>query len=171
MATMAITGAGAWLLLMVLGVPLAMTLGVATAMLTFIPNIGAFVSLLLAILFALPQGGETVAFVVVGYILLQIVESYIITPLIQEKQVAVLPALLISFQAIMGVLFGFLGAAVASPLLAATKVVVEEAYIKDVLERPHGDGRSNATSGEANQPANETDGKQSRRHDRRFHVP
>ena len=54
--------------------------------------------------------------------------------MIQQKQVSIQPALLIAFQAVLGLLFGFLGAAVASPLLAATKVGVEEAYIKDVLE-------------------------------------
>jgi len=133
-ATMLITGVGAGLLLAVLGVPMAATLGVTTAFLTFIPNIGSFIALALAILFALPEGGDTVLLVLLGYLALQLVESYVITPLIQQRQAALPPALLISTQAVMGVLFGFLGAAVASPLLAATKVAVEEAYIKDVLE-------------------------------------
>ncbi|QDS99482.1 AI-2E family transporter [Adhaeretor mobilis] len=132
--TMLITGLGAGLLLFLLGVPMAFTLGVVTALLTFIPNIGGFVSLLLAILFALPQGGSIVLLVIVGYVGLQLVESYVLTPVIQKKQVSLPPALLIAFQAVMGVLFGFLGAAVASPALAAAKVGIEEAYIKDVLE-------------------------------------
>ena len=133
-ATMLITGVGAGLLLAVLGVPLAATLGVTTAFLTFIPNIGSFIALALAILFALPEGGNTVLLVFFGYLALQLVESYVVTPLIQQRQASLPPALLISTQAVMGVLFGFLGAAVASPLLAATKVAVEEAYVKDVLE-------------------------------------
>ena len=135
-ASMAITGVSAGLLLGVLGVPMAFTLAVVTALLTFIPNIGPAVALILAILFALPKGGTIVLLVVLGYIALQLVESYAITPLIQQKQASLPPALLIAFQAIMGVLFGFLGAGVASPLLAVSKVGVEEAYIKDFLEKP-----------------------------------
>jgi len=132
--SMLVTGVGAGILLLVLGVPMAGTLGVLTALLTFIPNIGGLIALSLAVLFGMSQGGTTVGMVVGGYIALQLVESYIVTPLIQQKQVSLPPALLISFQVVMGVLFGFLGAAVASPLLAASKVGIEEAYVKDVLE-------------------------------------
>ena len=132
--TMLVTGVGAGVLLGVLGVPMAMTLGVVTALLTFIPNIGGLIALMLSVLFALPQGGFVVLLVVVGYIILQLIESYVITPLIQQQQASLPPALLIGFQAVMGMLFGFLGAAVASPLLAAAKVFVEQAYIRDVLE-------------------------------------
>lgn len=113
---------------------MAATLGVMTALLSFVPNIGSFISLLLAVLFALPQGGTIVLAAAIGYILLQLIESYVVTPLIQQRQAELPPALLISFQAILGVLFGFLGTAVASPLLAVVKVGVEELYVKDYLE-------------------------------------
>ena len=132
--SMLVTGIGAGTLLAILGVPMAMSLGVVTALLTFIPNIGAAVALMLSVLFALPQGMTVVLVVVLGYLALQLIESYVVTPLIQQRQVSLPPALLISFQAIMGVLFGFLGAAVASPILAAAKVGIEQAYIKDALE-------------------------------------
>lgn len=134
LGTMLITGTGAGLLLAILGVPMAATLGVMTALLSFVPNIGSFISLLLAVLFALPQGGTIVLAVAIGYIVLQLIESYVVTPLIQQRQAELPPALLISFQAILGVLFGFLGTAVASPLLAVVKVGVEELYVKDYLE-------------------------------------
>lgn len=132
--SMLATGVGAFLLLLVLGVPMAGTLGILTALLTFVPNIGAAVALGLAILFALPQGTGTVGAVIGGYMALQLFESYVVTPLIQQKAASLPPALLIAFQAIMGVLFGFIGAAVASPLLAAGKTIVEMLYVEDYLE-------------------------------------
>ncbi len=132
--SMLATGLGAFLLLMVLGVPMAGTLGILTALLTFVPNIGAAVALFLAVMFALPQGTGTVAAVVGGYMALQLFESYVVTPLIQQKAVSLPPALLIAFQAIMGVLFGFIGAAVASPMLAAGKTMVEMLYVEDYLD-------------------------------------
>lgn len=132
--SMLVTGLGAWLVLLLIGVPMAGTLGFLTGLLTFIPNIGAAISFILAILVALPQGTTTAALVIPAYIGLQLLESYVITPLIQKQQVSLPPALLISFQAIMGVLFGFLGAIIASPFLAVVKVIVQELYVKDYLE-------------------------------------
>lgn len=131
--SMLVTGVGAAVILLSLGVPMAITAGIVTSLLTFIPNIGGLLALTLAMLLALPDGVATVQWVFVGYIVLQLVESYLVTPLIQQKQVSLPPALLISFQAVMGVLFGFLGAAVASPMLAATKTCIELAYVEDVL--------------------------------------
>lgn len=131
--SMLITGVGATVILWLLDIPMAISLGIMTGLLAFIPNIGGSIAFLLAFLVAMSQGFETAVWLIPTYIALQLVESYVATPLIQQKQVAIPPALLIAFQAVFGVLFGFLGAAVASPLLAAGKVGVEEAYIKDVL--------------------------------------
>ncbi|WP_417392102.1 AI-2E family transporter [Gimesia sp.] len=133
--SMVITGLSTWLVLSLIGVPMAGTLGVISGLLTFIPNIGSLIAFCLAILIALPKGTTTAALVVPAFIGLQLVESYLITPLIQERQVSLPPALLLSFQAIMGVLFGLMGAIVASPLLAAGKVILQELYVKDYLEK------------------------------------
>jgi predicted PurR-regulated permease PerM len=132
--SMLATGGGAFLLLLALQVPMAATLGILTGLLTFVPNIGAAVALLLAVVFALPQGAGTVAAVVGGYMVVQLLESYIVTPLIEQKAVSIPPALVIAFQAIMSVLFGFVGAVVASPALAVGKKVLDMLYIDDYLE-------------------------------------
>jgi len=132
-ATMTITGVGAFAVLMAVGVPMATTLGIITALLCFIPNIGAAIALLLAMLAALPQGLTTVATVFVGYLSLQLIESYIITPLIQQRQVKLPPALLLAFQAFLGTLLGFIGAAIASPLLAALTTATKMLYVEDYL--------------------------------------
>ena len=137
-ATMVVTGLGATLVLLVAGVPMAFILGIVTGLLTFVPNIGAFFAGILMILFAVPQGGSAIVLTTCGYLILQLVESYLITPLIQQRQVEIAPAALLSFQALLSVLLGFLGAAVASPLLAMSNVIAEELYIRDILEAdPH----------------------------------
>lgn len=132
-ATMVITGIGTALVLWFLGVPLAFTLGVVTGILTFIPNIGSLLALMLSMLIAFSQGPSTVMWVVIAYGVLQFVESNVITPLIQQHQTAVPPPLLLTAQLMMGVLTGFLGVLVATPLIAAAIVLVREAYVKDVL--------------------------------------
>ena len=134
--TMAITGVGTAAALFVLGVPLAITVGVITGLLTFVPNIGGITALFLAILVAIPQGGETVLWVVGLYAALQLIESNVITPLLQQHQTSIPPALLISIQVIMGAIAGFLGLMVATPLLAASLVLIQQVWIKDVLGEP-----------------------------------
>ncbi len=47
---------------------------------------------------------------------MQTLESYVITPMIQQERVSLPPALIISMQLLMGVLFGLLGLALATPL-------------------------------------------------------
>jgi predicted PurR-regulated permease PerM len=133
MMTMAITGTATGAILWFLDVPLPFLMGLITGLLAFIPNIGGLIAVTLASLLALPQGFSTVAWVIGLYCGMQLVESYVLTPLIQKRQVSLPPALLIGFQAFMGLVFGFLGLMVASPLLAAGMVIVNQLYIKDAL--------------------------------------
>lgn len=129
-ASMAATGLGIGVALSILGVPMAMSLGIVTGLLTFIPNIGAAIALGLAMFLALPAGLSTVGWVVVAYLVFQLIESYALTPLIQQYQVSIPPAILISVQAILGSLLGFLGALIASPVLVVILVMNREVYQK-----------------------------------------
>lgn len=66
---------------------------------------------------------------VVGvYLGVQTVESYAITPLIQQERVSLSPALIISMQLLKGVLFGVLGLTLATPMASGPV---------DILERPN----------------------------------
>ena len=69
------------------------------------------------------------------YVGVQTLESYLITPLIQQEQVSLPPALVISAQLLMGVLFGLIGLALATPLAALTMALVEEVYVRRFLDR------------------------------------
>ena len=62
-----------------------------------------------------------------------IVEGYILTPLIQRKTIFVPPALLLGAQMLFAVLFGVLGVIVAAPLLAISIPLVKLLYVEDVL--------------------------------------
>ncbi|MEZ6152649.1 MAG: AI-2E family transporter [Pirellulaceae bacterium] len=132
--SMAVTGGGTGLVLFFLGVPMAMTLGVITGLLTFIPNIGGILALGLSMLMALPQGPMTVLGVVIAYSILQLFESNILTPIVMQQKTSIPPALLLSFQVIVGALTGFLGLMVATPVLAASLVVVKQVWIHDTLK-------------------------------------
>ena len=92
--------------LVALGVPLAAALGVIAALLTFVPNFGPVISAVPAVLLGFVQSPTTALYVVILYLAIQTVESYLITPLIQQRTVSLPPGLTISAQIGMGILFG-----------------------------------------------------------------
>jgi len=76
-----LTMLGLWLL----HVPLAFTLGLLTAVMIFIPYLGALASEIPAVLVALQQGPRTMLYVLILYLGVHSLEAYLITPLIQKQ--------------------------------------------------------------------------------------
>lgn len=132
----AIAAAGLWLI----GIPLALTLGLLAGVLDFVPYIGPIVAGALAVLVALAQGPTEALYVLLLYAGIQMIEGYLMTPLIQERAVSLPPALLISVLVLMGVFFGATGVALAAPLAAVALVVTRMAYVEDVLGDRGGGG-------------------------------
>jgi predicted PurR-regulated permease PerM len=120
-----LTALGLWLL----GVPLALTLGLLAALLNFIPNIGPIIAGVPAVLLALMHSPMQALYVVGLYLVLQSVDGYLLTPLVDRCTVSVPPALTLAAQ----MLLGGLGLALASPLTAAAIVLVQKLYIEDTL--------------------------------------
>jgi len=120
---------GLWLA----GVPMAFLLGVIAGVLEFIPFIGPILAAIPGILIALTQDWTTALYAVVVYIIVQQVENHVLIPLIQKKAVEMPPALVILAVAALGLLFGALGALVATPLMAVIMVWVKMLYVQDVL--------------------------------------
>lgn len=133
---MTIVGALSALGLWLLGVPLALTLGLLAALLTFIPNIGPVIAVVPAALLALTQSPTRALYVLLLYLAIQTVESYLITPLMQQRTVRLPPALTIIAQVILGVMLGALGLLLATPLTAAALVLVKKLYVEDTLGDP-----------------------------------
>lgn len=132
-AAMIIVGIVTWLCLMILGVPLALTLGLLAGLLDFIPNIGPFLAGIPAVLIALTVSPTTVLYVLVFFFVIQSAESYILTPILQQKTVKLPPAITIVAQVLLGVLVGGLGLILATPLAAVVFVLVRMLYLEDTL--------------------------------------
>ena len=114
----------------ILGIPAAAVLGVIAAVLTFIPNFGPVISAAPAILLAMTQGPRQAGLVGLLYLVIQAIETYLITPNIEKRTINLPPALTISVQVLMGMLAGALGLVVATPLCATSLVLVRELYVK-----------------------------------------
>jgi len=116
-----------------LGVPLPWTLGVLAGLLNFIPNLGPVIAAVPALLIALAQSPRQALYVLVLYLVLQSLDGYVFTPLVQRRTVALPPALTIGAQVLLGVLFGGLGVLLATPLAASVLVLVKMLYLHDTL--------------------------------------
>jgi predicted PurR-regulated permease PerM len=99
------------------------------------PNIGPILSGVPAVLLALLKSPTLAIYVIVLYVVIQSVESYLVTPLIQRRVVSLPPALTLTAQLLLA---GFLGLFLATPLTVVAMVLIEELYIKDVLEENEG---------------------------------
>lgn len=122
-----LTGIGLW----ALGMPLVLTLALIAGLLNFIPNFGPIIALVPAELIGLMQGTTTAIMVLCLYTLIQIVQSAVTQPLIQKKMVSVPPALIIFGQVAMGLLGGFWGVLLATPVVAIIMTVVNKLYVDE----------------------------------------
>ena len=114
----------------ILGVPLAIPLGVLVFLCSFIPVIGALFSGAVAVLLALVALGPVQALIMLGIVLLvQQVESHILQPLIMGKAVSLHPLAVIFSVAGGSMIFGAVGALFAVPTLAVVNSVVR--YLAD----------------------------------------
>lgn len=125
-------GIGLW----ILGVPLALILGVLAGLLSFVPVVGAVLAVIPAVLVASTEGLLLVLYVLVLYAAAQTIESYILTPLVQQRTVDLPPAMALMFQLLLGIFTGPIGVAVAFPLAVAGLVLLKMLYVEDVLGDP-----------------------------------
>lgn len=121
--------------LRLLGVDSALALGLLAGILTFIPFVGPLLAAIVAILVSLAEGIVTAAWVALLYIAIQAVEG-MLEPLVQQRAVYLPPVVLLVSQLALGVLVGFLGIVLATPLAAALMVMVQMLYVGDVLDDP-----------------------------------
>lgn len=114
-------GLGAFLL----GVPLALPIGVLVFLASFIPIVGAVLTGAVAVLVALVAIGPGIALAMLGVVLLvQQVESNVLQPLVMGKAVALHPVAVFLAVAAGSVLFGIAGALFAVPLMAMLNTII-----------------------------------------------
>lgn len=132
-ASMLFIGVLTWIGLYFLGVPLALTLGLIAGLLSFIPNFGPILSAVPAILLAFIDSPISALYAAILFVGVQLVESNLVTPLIERRTVELPPVLTIVAQLALTILFGAVGLILATPILAVVMVLVQTLYIQDVL--------------------------------------
>jgi predicted PurR-regulated permease PerM len=120
--------------LYLLDVPLALSLGLIAALFDFVPFVGPLVAAAPAMMVAVGDGPTQALYVGMLYFAVQVLEGYVLTPLIEQRSVELPPALTIAAQLLLGVLVGPLGVVFATPLAAVAVVLIEHLYVEEVVE-------------------------------------
>jgi len=126
-AVFAVTAIG----LTIIGIPGAFILGIQAGLLAFIPTVGAILGGLIIVLAAIASGWFAVVSAFVLFLAVHALESYILTPLIQRQAIDIPPATLFATQILLGIVFGLWGLALALPLMAIAKVVINHLRAED----------------------------------------
>ena len=121
--------------LYLLGIKLVIANALIAGLLNFIPNVGPTISTIFPLSVALLDTPWKSLAVLGLYIVIQNIESYVITPSIMHKQVKLLPGLTITAQFIFTILFGPIGLLLAIPMAVVIQVFVKEVIINDILEK------------------------------------
>lgn len=122
-----------WVALALIGMPGALLLGLQAGLVNFIPYIGPVIAAVPITLAAMAQGTQMVAWALGVHVVIQTIEGYVLAPMIQKRAVDVSPVMTLAGVMLFGVLFGGLGVALATPLIAALQVAVRRLYVEDWL--------------------------------------
>jgi predicted PurR-regulated permease PerM len=125
-----VTGLGLWLI----GVPSWFALALLAALLEFVPYVGPIAAAVPAILLAAAVDPQTALFTVGLYVLVQQLEGYVFSPLMQQWAVDLPGALLLFSLLACGTLFGAIGIIFAAPLTVVLFVLVKKLYVREALD-------------------------------------
>ena len=116
-----------------IGLPSPVALALIAGVTNFIPYLGPFLGAVPALIFAFTMDVDTIVWTIGAIVVIQQVEGYILTPLIQNR-VVLMPAVLVLFSIVVfGFLFGAWGVVLAVPLTVALSVLVKKLWMREVL--------------------------------------
>jgi len=131
--TMAAVFLVTWIGLAIIGIDSSFILGIQAGVLAFIPTVGAIIAGVIVVLASLASGWIAALSAFGLFLGVHALESYVLTPIIQRQALDIPPATLFGFQILLGVVFGIWGLALALPLMAIAKVMIDHFKTEDVV--------------------------------------
>jgi predicted PurR-regulated permease PerM len=105
-------------------------LGLLTFLGTFVPYVGAIASAVPGLMVGLAESPRRFLYAMVVYIVVHLVEGYLVSPFIMKYSVRLQPGVLLFWQLLVATIFGLPGIIVATPLLACIQVGVGFFYVE-----------------------------------------
>ena len=132
---MAVIGTVTTIALLILDVKAAFALGLLAGLFEFIPTVGPLLSAIPGVAMAFLDSPEKAVYVAIVYWGIQFLENHILIPLLMKGGMDLPPALTVLSQALLALVFGFLGLMVAVPMLATVMVVIQMLYVEQLPAR------------------------------------
>ena len=132
---MAVIGTVTTIALLILDVKAAFALGLLAGLFEFIPTVGPILSAIPGVAMAFLDSPEKAVYVAIVYWGIQFLENHILIPLLMKGGMDLPPALTVLSQALLALVFGFLGLMVAVPMLATVMVVIQMLYVEQLPAR------------------------------------
>jgi AI-2 transport protein TqsA len=134
----ATTGILVWIILQLLGIPLAMVFGLLTFILNFVPNIGSVIACLLPLPIVLVSPGISTTVAVLAIALPSLVQFTVdnaIEPKLMGKSLELHPVAVLGALIFWGILWGIPGMILAAPMTSVAKILFDQWAITQPLAR------------------------------------
>lgn len=115
---------GAWLTFWVAGLKGALLFAVVAGLMDIVPYFGPWIGAIPAVIAGIITQDVNALVIIVGIVIVQIGESYVVSPYIMSKELKMHPLFVIIVMLITGQAFGILGMIVVLPVVAAAKVTL-----------------------------------------------
>ena len=126
--------------LMLLKIPMALALGLIAGLFTFVDYAGAVASAVPPIVVALAKSPAHALYVVILYVVIHVLEGYVLTPWLVKRAVKQPPAFTLGMQTVFGAAFGIMGVAFATPLTIVGVILIQQLYVRRMESRAIRDG-------------------------------
>lgn len=124
-----LVGLGLW----IAGVPSAAALALLTGLSEFIPYVGPVAAMIPALGLAATQGTGSIIGTLVTFALVRIVQTNFITPYVQNRVIAIPPAITVFAIIGIGTVFGVFGLFFSAALLVVIFTLVRSLYLREVI--------------------------------------
>lgn len=111
------------------GVPLALALGVLAGLFNLIPFLGPILTAVPTLLLAFTEGTNQVIGASIVLLLVNQIDAHLLTPIVFSRVISLDPVTIIVVVLIGASLFGFVGAVLAVPVAAFLKVIYKKYYL------------------------------------------
>lgn len=132
----------------IVGLNAPLLLGIFCGLTDLIPYIGPYIGGAAAVIVGFSQGSITGITVLIICIVVQLVENYVLQPVVMSKTTQLHPVTIMIGLLVFGYYFGILGMIIATPCIALFKVIFkfivrkydlfkdDEVYLKEILKDP-----------------------------------